>query len=833
MRKILLALLLSIKLSGFAQDGSVDTSFNPPRGVRNGDVNASATQSDGKIIVGGTFTLLNNVDSNKLARLNADGSIDLTFSTGTGFNNTVNGIATQSDGKILVVGDFTTYNGVSKNRIVRLNTDGSIDSSFNTGTGSNDNVSAVTLQADGKILVTGRFTSFNGSSKNRIVRLNTDGTVDSTFNLTTGANNIINSCVVQSDGKILIAGYFSSFNGVVRNRIARLNTDGSVDTAFTSGTAFNNYVKTLCLQSDGKIIVGGNFTSYNGTAVNYIARLNPDSTIDAAFNTGTGFNASVNCINIQADGKVVVGGNFYSFNTATYCMRIARLNSDGSADSTFGSIDSSFGTDSAVNVVTIQSNGKIMLGGSFSYYNNFSRNRIASLNANGTIDTGFYPFLENGLSTNGAIEQIALQPDGKILISGAFSTYRSIPAKGFARLNSDGTLDTTFNVGTGVDNLINKIALTSNNKIIIAGNFKTYNGVTCNGIARLNADGSLDTAFNAGGSGANNRVNTLSLQSDGKIIIGGTFSTFNGTSRNLLARLNANGTVDTSFIPKLTQGNIWTISIQADGKIIIAGLLLQYNYNSTGEILRLNTDGSLDTTFNLGGSGTDYFVYCSAVQADGKIILGGSFSKFNNIASKGVVRLNADGSLDTSFIVPALYGSVVMQDIAIQNDGKIIVGGSFNSFSAAVGNSIMRLNTDGTLDPAFATGTGFAYISALAIQNDGKILVGGNYVAHNNNADIQYIARLHNSNSLGLGTDYFNHDFKVNVYPNPVADYLKFSTPDGMNISGFEVFDITGKKIDSNILNTDSIDVTRYMQGMYFLRLKTDNGVFNAKFIKN
>jgi uncharacterized delta-60 repeat protein len=828
MRRFLQLLILSSTISSFAQDGSIDFSFNHPTGVTDGVVSSTVIQSDGKIIVGGDFTLLNNRVSNKLARLNIDGTIDESFNLGLGFNNTVNGINIQFDGKILVVGDFTTYNGISKNRIVRLNIDGSIDTTFNIGTGANDILYAVKIQADGKILVLGRFTSFNGNSKNNIVRLNVDGTIDSTFNLTTGTNYTINSCVIQSDGKILIAGYFTLVNGVARNRIARLNIDGTLDTTFTSNIAVNSYIKTVCLQSDGKIIIGGNFTSYNGTSVNYIARLNPDSTLDTTFNVGTGFDSYVNSIIIQADGKLVIGGNFYSYNS-TDCKRIARLNIDGSIDSAF-SLNA--GTDTAVNSIAIQSNGKILLGGTFSYCNTFTRNRIASINANGSIDTGFYPFLEDGISTDGQIRTIFLQPNGKIIIGGLFTTYNGLSSKNIARLNSDGTVDATFNVGTGANGMVKKVAVTSNNKIIIAGDFTAYNGVTSNRIAQLNADGTLDTTFNSGGSGANNPVNTFSIQTDGKIVIGGQFTLTNGIARNHLARLNANGTLDTSFnTVTVNQGTIWTTSIQLDGKIIIGGLALLYNDIRIGDIARLNTNGTLDTTFNVGGVGTDYFVYTSSIQTDGKIILTGSFSNYNTIPSKGVVRLNTNGSLDTSFNCPVLYGNVAITSSAIQNDGKIIFGGGFNAFNASVGDNIMRLNTDGTLDATLVTGTGFSSnVSALAIQNDGKILAGGNFGSYNQTA-IAFIARLNNSNNLS--TNDFNQDIKINVYPNPVDDYLKFSLPNGINISSFEVFDITGKKIDSNILNTNFIDVNNYIDGIYFLRLKTDKGILICKFIKN
>jgi uncharacterized delta-60 repeat protein len=823
MKKFLQLLLLSLTISSFAQDGSIDNSFNHPTGITDGVVNSTAIQSDGKIIIGGDFAMLNNKPSNKLGRLNVDGTFDETFNVGSGFNNIINGINVQSDGKILVVGEFTTCNGVSKNRIVRLNIDGTIDSTFDIGTGANDILYAVVIQADKKILVVGRFTTFNGNSKNNIVRLNVDGTIDSTFNVTTGANYTINSCVIQPDGKILIAGYFTTYNGVARNRIARLNTDGTLDTTFTSTIASNSYIKTICLQSDGRIIIGGNFTSYNGTSVNYIARLNSDSTLDTTFNVGTGFDYPVNSIAIQADGKLVVGGKFYEYNS-TACKRIARLNIDGSIDSAF-SLSPNSGTDDVVNTIAIKSNGKILLGGSFSHCNNFTRNRIASINANGSLDTDFYPFLENGISTNGHIRAIAVQPNGKIIIGGYFTTYNGLSYKNITRLNSDGTVDRTFNVSTGANGIVKKIAVTSNNKIIIAGDFTAYNGVDRRGITQLNADGTLDTTFNSGGTGCNGDVNTFSIQTDGKIVIGGQFNLINGYAKNHLARLNPDGTVDTTFdTPSVFQGSVWTTSIQSDGKIIIGGLALLYNDVRIGNFARLNANGSLDTTFNVVGADTNYFVYSSSIQTDGKIILAGAFDYFNSIPSKGFVRLNTDGSLDTSFNCPVLYGNVALYSSVIQNDGKIIFGGAF-------GNNIMRLNTDGTLDTTFVRGTGFnAYLMAIALQNDGKILAGGNFSVYNN-TNVNYITRLNNSNTLS--TNDFDRDIKINVYPNPVSDYLKFSIPNDINISSYEVFDITGKKIDSNILFKNFIDVNNYINGIYFVRLKTENGVLIRKFIKN
>jgi uncharacterized delta-60 repeat protein len=160
------------------------------------------------------------------------------------------------------------------------------DRGFGFGDGANGATYTTAIQSDGKIVIGGNFTSYNGTASNYIARLNTDGSLDGGFNPGTGANNYILTTRVQSDGKIIIGGHFTTYNGTARNRIARLNTDGSLDAGFNPGTGADSYIGTTAIQSDGKIIIGGGFTSYNGTARNYIARLNTDGSLDAGFNPG-------------------------------------------------------------------------------------------------------------------------------------------------------------------------------------------------------------------------------------------------------------------------------------------------------------------------------------------------------------------------------------------------------------------------------------------------------------------------------------------------------------------------------------------------------------------
>src|SRR5262249_17717925 len=147
-------------------------------------------------------------------------------------------------------------------------------------------VYALALQLDDKILLSGYFTFINGTNRNRIARLNTDGSLDSSFDPGTGANNYVYPVAAQPDGKVLIGGNFTFINETNRNRVARLNIDGSLDTTFDPGDGPSDQVNCLALQTDGKVVIGGNFTRINNTNRNYIARLNADGSLDDGFNPG-------------------------------------------------------------------------------------------------------------------------------------------------------------------------------------------------------------------------------------------------------------------------------------------------------------------------------------------------------------------------------------------------------------------------------------------------------------------------------------------------------------------------------------------------------------------
>ncbi len=397
-----------------------DESFNEPAGSldtlfgqnvqANGPLFSMALQmtngiSDGRIIVAGDFTDFNQVVRNRLARLMTNGSLDATFDPGPGANDAIRTIAAQRDGRLLIGGFFTQVISTNRNRIARLNIDGSVDGTFNPGAGADGPVLALAVQPDDRILAAGTFSAFNSIPRPGIVRLNTNGMVDLTFNPGTGANGPVYAVALQSNGKVLIGGEFSAVNGIANNRIARLNSNGSVDTTFNAGVGANDSVRSILFQPDGKIVIGGSFTSVGGSTRSRVARLNNDGTLDTGFMaSASGANGSVFTMALQGDGRVVVGGDFTRFNNVTR-NRLTRLNTDGSNDPTinFGS-----GADAFVATLLIQPDRKIVLGGGFTTYDGERRLRIARIHGGsifgpGSLEFSRFEFLAGEGSTNGLV----------------------------------------------------------------------------------------------------------------------------------------------------------------------------------------------------------------------------------------------------------------------------------------------------------------------------------------------------------------------------------------------------------------------------------------------
>ena len=348
-----------------------------------------AVQADAKVLLGGNFSSYNGTTGlNRLVRLNPDGSRDAGFATGTGFDGSVWALAVQADGKVLVGGGFGTYRGAPAGKLLRLNADGSRDATFVTGTGFDGTVYTIAVQPDGRILLGGLFDGYNGTTRLRgLVRLNADGTIDASFT-NPYVNGGVYSLALQADGRVLVGGnfgngtYSSGLHGLVR-----LLANGQFDRSFPTGsgitaTGYGGYVWKLLVQADGQVLVGGGFDTYNGTAAGQLLRLNPDGSRDTGFATGTGFNSAVLGLAVQADGKVLAGGSFGTYNTTTPAKYVARLLANGSFDTGFAT---GTGFDASVQTLALQADGRVLVGGGFAAYNGTTGlNRLARLNPNGS-----------------------------------------------------------------------------------------------------------------------------------------------------------------------------------------------------------------------------------------------------------------------------------------------------------------------------------------------------------------------------------------------------------------------------------------------------------------
>jgi uncharacterized delta-60 repeat protein len=333
-----------------------------------------------------------------------------------------------------------------------------------------------------------------------------------------------------------------------------------------------------------------------------------------------------------------------------------------------------------VSAFVIQPDGKILIGGNFSQIGGLGRTNIARIFPNGTVETNFHPVVLGIVSAS--VNCLALQTNGQIVVGGSFSTLSGQSRKNIGRLNSDGTVDTTFNPGTDTGP-VRGLAVLPDGKILMSGNFLMVGAQFRRSIARLNIDGSPDTNFNAS---ANGSVLYVVPQADGKILVGGSFTQIGGQSRTNFARLNPGGSLDFSFNPAVS-GTIYPHAIQPDGKIIV-----DVGASGATHVMRLNADGSVDPIFTIPP-------YCNSVgsaglQADGRILVTGGFTSFWGQPRNYVASLNADGTLDTNFTAGA--DNLVLA-LGIQSDARILIGGIFSSLAGASRLCVGRLNNTNTL----------------------------------------------------------------------------------------------------------------------------------------
>lgn len=419
--------------------------------------------------------------------------------------------------------------------------------------------------------------------------------------------------------------------------------------------------------------------------------------------------------------------------------------------------------------------------------------------------------------------------DGKVLLFGSLHNPLHTSLSGVVRLNANGSWDDSFD-GPDFDQdyylRIRAAVELPDGKYLVGGQFQDFsNGVNQRGIIRLNPDGSQDMSFDAGFE-FNPTINAIAVQPDGKILIAGGYSSLShGTG---ITRLLPNGEVDATFDAGQAPTTIRDIKVLPNGQILVAGRFSSWS----GGLAVLNPDGSRDGSFVHSGyihssNVFDDIYPRTAIQPDGKIVVAG----LQTSSIVKIMRYNADFTVDTEFHVAtnAQINGVYPTGVAIQNDGKIIVTGYFlNAYDGDSSVSgVMRLNADGTLDGTFDTAGGFGNSTLVyhcALQADGKILVVTENSSYQGEGlrlsdgwpTNQVVIRL-NGDASGTSVGEDTAPFAFELFPNPANDVLSLrNVPTGAVV---RMLDLTGRVMLEERASTDRMElpVASQAPGVYLM----------------
>ncbi len=429
-------------------------------------------------------------------------------------------------------------------------------------------------------------------------------------------------------------------------------------------------------------------------------------------------------------------------------------------------------------------------------------------------------FNQGNIGPNGIVNDYIGLPNGKIIIIGNFSHYNGVPRQCIARINSDGTLDDSFNPGIGASiydgspPFLSAVELTSDGKILIGGNFEMYNDVENKILVRLNSDGTYDPTFSTGGifnsfDPMDNGIHDIEVTDSGKIFVCGSIG---------LVKLNADGSHDNSFDNQATGsilGYVTKVKELENGKLIVGG----WNLLGSG-FGRLNPDGSVDESFVT----PDYvsgFINDFYIDNNGKILIGGLFL---DEAYFFLVQINEDGSEDESFEIhysEEVEGQPNSGVYCIRKHlNKILVSGLFDSFGNSSINDIALINNDGSIDESFDTGDWPSrYIRSVFVQNQTNILVSPRYQNWQEPTVVPSLLRLGDGM---METNNFLKSNEVSIYSNETEINIIANSE---SIKSVWVYDINGKMINyAENIDSNKYSFFPYIRGVYVGIVKMSSG---------
>jgi uncharacterized delta-60 repeat protein len=763
---------------------------------------------DGKILIAGSVYNQLGISNRGITRINNDGTLDTSFESypngGATFGDSdVRDIQLQSDGKLIVVGDFDFYNGTAVENIIRLFPDGTLDPSFNAPE-FDDDIFTLEILPDNSIFVGGPFDEIDNNTQRFLAKLDANGGLDTSFqpNITTSFR-VVEDIQALSDGKLIVAGNFTTVEFEPIKYIARLNADGSLDSDFFSGLSAGQRVREIYLRENGSLLFGGDFKTFQQSDRGYLAQTDANGILDASFNPGVGANDRIDRIVIQPDGKIIAVGQFQEFNGFTR-FGIVRLFSDGTVDTSFDA-GLTFAYRNASDVV-IQPDGKLIVASSFVISGLSDINTtpaVVRLNNDGTLDNTF----TNAFDDSVTVTKLGIQEDGKIITNEGTINLSY-------RLDTDGSEDLSFIGPSFID--IRGITIQADGKIIFTGQFDSYQGNSSRDIVRLNSDGSYDSTFNIG-TGSSNYLRHALVKPNGKILVGGNLSSFNGTSLGNIFQLNSDGSIDTSFNNTNLVSEVWDIKLAPDDKILVGGRIFSIDGHATDGIVRLNSDGSVDTSFSISNIDEDRIVATMAVDADGELIFGGYFTNVNELQRGRISRafLNpTNNDTDNDGVGFALdedpNDAFVCRDL--DNDGcdDCSLTGADGS-GGNIANDGDDLDNDGLCD------LGDDDIDGDNFSNQDEMDCGSNPLDANETCE-------------SLNTIRFN-TISFKLYPNPADSNLIIKSNE--IIEDLKIIDINGRVLISNTPKTKDliINLQQISNGIYFIKIKTNKGFGSKKIV--
>lgn len=815
MKRTRLALLLVVLVVATASAQTLDPTFQAPLPIRAAYINAIVVQPDGKILLGGDIKFYGTRRVHNLIRLEADGSLDESFSFEGEDDMIVGDLALLPSGEIVAVSrKYDSYNDMDKfadgklmkltalgaisnqisiypnygvfavdasgrilvkriDKLVRYKPDLTPDESF-PDLITNGDITTIAITGD-KILVAGLFSTVQGEERHDIVRLNADGSIDRAFDAGQGTTDYIGSMTVQPDGKILLGNcYINSFDGLPGGGVLRLNADGSVDTGFIP-PRLNGPVSRVVAAQDGVYLAA--YLDFGGETSDRLFRLDPgNGALDTAFPPARLEDFGAGSLRIAMAGDQVVSNNTQIMGNV---FGVSKFRSDGTYDEAFLPEVSRYGT---IKVADIYAD-KLLVAGDFIRMNGMETYGMARLSLSGELDASFR-LKEN----KGIVYQMKILDGENVLVT----TY-----KNFFKVDAQGNELPDFAWAPfKMQHQVVKFRVLPDGKIMSAD---------ANLIYRLNSDGSEDTSFDIEDiCCVRSTAFDFDVQGD-KVIWGSAFSAVGSVGANRLVRLDAGADVDLSFnIGTGPNDNVKLVKVLNNNEIIVGGFFDQFDGKQvTLPLVKLSPDGAPDLTFHNNLQGNPLLPY--GIIFSRKVEQLGSTIYFQH--QDGIYALGIDGKVDTHFNIPAVVSAV--SDIITLTDSP---GNGRKKSETGVMYTLGAFRLEGSTSPSFL----------LKMEVDVTPAV---------------------PSEITTGVDEFSafgKAFSLEIYPQPVRDRLRVRIGGMSDMYTGELFDLAGKRLLEMPLDPDSsgvspeVDITHAPAGVYLMKVTSENGKYSfAKFVKS